>query len=267
MDTANNNLLLGFAGNACAGKDTTNLIIQHALITKWGKRNFKSITPQKFFYTNKNNKIVPSDNPSDTFVIYYSCHIPDKDVTLNMFNVPLANEVKRIYVEDANFKGVQVSFEDLLTNPTAKKQHRQGLIDIGDGYREKYAADLWLNKLDDIVSMLAEKFQQANKFNVFSVPDIRYINEPLYIEQQYQHIMPVLTSKINCSLKTRLARMTQEQALFYLKKQKNNASERNVKRIAADFELNNDGTISDLTEQIHQDIMPCINMLVEHYQV
>jgi len=267
MDTASNNLLLGFAGNAYSGKDTANRIIQEAVALKWGKRNFDSIPLQKLFYSSKASNLELSNNESDAFILYRSFLATDKNIKVHFFNIPLANEVKRIYVEKMLHEGTKLSFERLLNDSAYKAEHRQGLIEIGDGYRQKYSENIWLNKIDDVISMIAQDFQSDNNFNVFSITDLRYTNEPIYLEQTYEHIMPILTSKVNAKLTTRLARMTEEQAYMFLKKHKNNASERNIKRLVADFELDNNGNVEHLSNQIHKDIMPCINLLINLHNV
>lgn len=261
-----NNLLLCFVGNMCAGKDTCNEIIQNYIIEK-NIQDAICVEKQQLFY-NVNQKIISlSKNKNDAFIYFKEFKTSD-DCTIHLFNVPLANEVKREYVEDMARENVKINFNDLLSNHEYKRIHRQGLIDKGDGRRNTVDKFYWLIKVNELIGVITEKFKNNGRkhFNIFSITDARYGNELPYQEKYYEGIMPTLSFKVNAKMSTILNRMTPKQAMKYLKNYKNNASEREVKSVHTDFVVSNDTTKDDLKRQLEQDAFLVIQFILDEFK-
>lgn len=267
-----NNLLLCFVGNMCAGKDTCNEVIQNYIIEKniqdatYGNNEIH-VEKQKLFYCCKAGGITLNKTEGDAFIYFKEFKTSD-DCTIHLFNVPLANEVKREYVEDMARQGEKINFGDLLSDHEYKSKHRQGLIDKGDGRRNTVDKFYWLVKANELISVITEKFKNNGKkhFNIFSITDARYGNELPYQEEYYEGIMPTLSFKVDAKMSTILNRMTPKQAMKYLKNHKNNASEREVKSVHADFVVNNDTTKRALWEQLAQDAFPVLQFILDDFK-
>lgn len=111
----------------------------------------------------------------------------------------------------------QIELQQLLTDPIIKAKCRGELIEIGDGYRQKFGDNIWIEKHLDGLERdgVFERKQIIN-----CVTDTRYYNEnhdyPQLIMKKHKHAI-CLRIRVHCGLQTRLERMGNTGAINYIK--------------------------------------------------
>ena len=234
------NLVLGFVGSAYAGKDTTSETATEQIFNSIqisGKR-------QGF-----------RDTITNVSGSYATMGSKEK---IMVWHTPLALEVKREYVQE----NPTVSLDKLLYDAAYKSQHRDGLIRIGDGRRETVDPLYWIKKVQITIKDLMNRFPEYDH-QVFSITDMRYENELPHFEAYcYESNIPILSLKIATDLSTIMKRMPQGDIAQYARKHKNNPSERNVKRVHADMEINNNGTLEQLKTQVKDKAIPVVRTIL-----
>jgi hypothetical protein len=255
-----NNMLLGFIGSAHAGKDTAFQMLQNDILQFTSPILEKDSQQERVFYNLRNASFSLTDEKNaDAF--FTRKFIASNKKTLNIFHLPLATEVKREFVVEMARNNVKIDFERLMIDPPYKIQFRPHFIEIGDG-RKEIDALYWLNRVNALISCLSEKFADESNYNIFSITDMRYKDEPEHQEATYRNLFPTFTIKIECDLLIRLKRMPDKQAIDYMRKFYHNNSEKNTKRIKGDFTVSNNGTPNELHTQISEKITPCLSYLI-----
>lgn len=237
------NLILGYVGNAYSGKDTTSNIIT-----------------EQFFGALQISGKRQGLRDTETNVAGNFATMGSKDKII-VWHTPLALEVKREYVAE----NPGVILDKLLYDPAYKSQHREGLIAVGDGRRENVDPLYWIKKVQATIQYLLQKYADY-KHHIFNITDMRYENElPAFEDYCYRANTPILSFKLNTSFSTILKRMPQSDIAEYARKHKNNPSERHVKRVHADIELDNNGTLEELKQQISKEALPALRTILFGY--
>jgi len=233
------NLIIGYVGRAFAGKDTCSKELK-----------------QLFIDTSATDKII---DPVTRLIGEKLVHIGQEMI---FWHLPLALAVKMEFVEEQAEKGIQISLEGLLYDEHYKNNYRADLIRIGDGRRETIDPLYWIEKVKVILAEIEKRFPQY--ISVFQVTDMRYENEVPEFEKfaELRGDLNMLSIKVNTELATVLARMPAKNAISYAKKYRLNKSERNIKRIAADIEVDNNSSIENLQKQIKALILPVIRAIL-----
>lgn len=230
-------IILGYIGGANVGKDTANGIVKNLV------RNASCY----------DKEIEERGYCPETFA-----GVSVIGGKIGFFYIPLALEVKKEYAK----QNLGVDLVRLFTDVAYKNKHRQGLIDIGDGWREQRDPLIWIHLACKNIEAIKQKYSNL-EHRIYTIPDMRYINElPAFEEYAEKKEWPILSIKVHCSIGVRLARMAPEAAKKYICKHKNNQSERNNKLIHADIEVFNNGTLQELEGQLTNTIIPVMNILL-----
>ena len=234
------NLIIGYVGSAFSGKDTSSKELK-ALLTK-DAQSANSVIDDK------------------TQLIGEQLDYTNKNITI--WHTPLALAVKMEFVEEQAALGIQIDLKGLLYDEHYKNRFRADLIRIGDGKRETVHPLYWINKVQKLVEQLEAVY--SNTTNIFQVTDMRYENEvPEFEKYCYARSnINMLSVKIHASLNNVLKRMPIKHATEYAQKHRLNQSERNIKRVQGDINLDNNGTLSDLREQIAEQIIPVVDIIL-----
>lgn len=232
-------IILGYIGGANVGKDTANNLLKRLIATdlfkKLGEVQNVGYCPETF------------------------AGVSLLQQQIGFFYIPLALEVKKEYAR----QNPSVELSRLFTDVAYKNEHRKGLIEIGDGWRETKDPLIWIQRACENIELIRQKYAHL-AHRIYSIPDMRYINEPPAFEEYAEkREWPILLIKVNSSLPTRLARMTKDAARAYMCKYKNNKSERNNKYAQADFDVFNDGTLDDLMGQLRLQVLPVLSFLFD----
>lgn len=232
-------IILGYVGYACAGKDTAAKLLKKTII-------------QHFSNT------VTIEDP-ETLVTGTYCN--DNDNELIIWHVPLALEVKREFVAEQAAKDIVIDLRRLLYDSEYKCQFREDLIAIGDGRRNTVHELYWIHKAQKIIEHLRQ--QHPSKKHIFQVTDMRYHNEiPEFETFAHNNKMSMLSTKLNTRLEVLITRMTRSGLVDFMRVHRLNNSERNIKRIEADIMLDNNKTIKHLQKQIQMQILPLLGLIL-----
>ena len=233
------NIIIGYAGYACSGKDTASKALEN-LILKQAK------------------DVIKIEDPT-TLVAGTLCTAADEAIIL--WHVPLALGVKLEFVEEQKELGVQIDLRRLLYDSEYKCQFRKGLIAIGDGRRNTVHPLYWIHKVQKIIEHLAKEYPDQK--HIYQITDMRYQNEiPEFEDYVYANGISMLSVKVLTRLDVIIDRMLSSGVVDFMRMHRLNPSEKNIKRVEADIEINNNTTKRALKKQIQTQMLPVVSMIL-----
>lgn len=234
-------LVIGYVGMACSGKDTASKAVLQPLFEQ-------------------SSEVVLEVEDKENAVKGKAGVLHGKSIVV--WHVPLALGVKLEFVEEQAKLGIDIDLQRLLYDGPYKCKFREDLIRIGDGNRNNIHPLYWIHKVQKIIEHLRETYKQYD-VHVFQITDMRYENEaPEFEAYCYDNNMSMLSIKMSVRLATLLSRMPAEDVAIFMQRHRNNKSERNVKRVHADIELDNNGDIFALGMQIRATVLPVLNTIL-----
>jgi dephospho-CoA kinase len=230
------NMILGYVGYACSGKDTASKLLEKLIIEC-------------------SNSAVKLEDPTTLITGTLV------DERLIIWHVPLALGVKLEFVEEQNKLGISVDLRKLLYDSEYKCQFRKQLIEIGDGRRNTVHPLYWIHKAQENIKHLLQQYPDQQ--HIFQITDMRYQNEiPEFENYAYANNISMLSIKVEASLHLILARMAKPGVIDYMQRHRLNNSEINVKRIAADIVLNNNNSTRQLEKDIKVQVLPIMGLIL-----
>lgn len=151
---------------------------------------------------------------------------PYMDVTIRAFAHPI-REMLGVFVPQSYMHDPAKKEADV---PGIGASYRELAQTLGTEWGRRHFGDIWVRIMHRIVFDPAGTFHTGGRHHLVLIPDVRFINESRWIHEQGGHVIRIQRPQ---STPTR-----------------SHASEREWQDIAADSEINNDGTLGELRQKL-----------------